>query len=187
MVKHTEGERPSDIRSADELLVARAKCGDMAAFEELHRQYVGRIHSLCLRLSGNHPLAEELTQEVFIQAWQNLDGYRGESLFTSWLHRIAVNAFLGMQRARRRRDSWLDAFGAMLRSRTPATGVHPGVRVDLDTAIFRLPEGMRAVFVLHDVEGYRHEEVATMLGIAPGTCKAQLHNARRRLREELDR
>jgi len=171
--------------AAEGALIARARAGDMSAFEQLYRRHVGRVYALCVRLTRDPFLAEDVTQEVFLQAWRKLPEYREESAFSSWLHRIAVNAVLGAQRARRRREFWLAAFRRLRAAgRTPTTG-NPRLRIDVDTAIASLPDSARNVFVLHDVEGYRHEEIAAMLGIAPGTCKAQLHHARRRLRKEL--
>ena len=171
--------------AAEGALIARARAGDMSAFENLYRRHVGRVYALCVRLTRDPFLAEDVTQEVFVQAWRKLPEYREESALSSWLHRIAVNAVLGAQRARRRWEFRLAAFRWLRAAgRTPTAG-NPGLRVDLDTAIASLPDSARNVFVLHDVEGYRHEEIAAMLGIAPGTCKAQLHHARRRLRKEL--
>jgi RNA polymerase sigma-70 factor (ECF subfamily) len=187
MAQHSEKELTFDTDTPDAHLVARANGGDVGAFGQLYQRHSGRLHALCLRLTGDRATAGELTQDVFVLAWEKLGDYRGESLFTSWLHRIAVNAFLGMRRARSRRTAWLDGFRNLLRSRGAESGAHPALRIDLETAISRLPDSMRAVFVLHDVEGYRHREVAEMLGVAPGTCKAQLHNARRKLREELEK
>ena len=171
---------------ADAALIARAKAGDVSAFEALYRQHVGRVYALCVRLTGDPGLAEEVTQDAFVLAWRKLGEYRGESAFSSWLHRIAVNAALGVHRTRQRRETWMEAFRWFRGADRPAFGVHASLRVDLETAMARLPDGARAVFVLHDVEEYRHEEISSMLGIALGTCKAQLHHARRKLRKELD-
>ncbi|HET6725850.1 MAG TPA: sigma-70 family RNA polymerase sigma factor [Gammaproteobacteria bacterium] len=160
-------------------LVARARKGDTRAFERLYRSHVGRIHAVCLRLTRNHAQAEEFTQEAFIKAWMSLPRFRGDSGFGTWLHRIAVNCALAHFRSA---------------SRAPEAPAHveeevfteePGTMLDLESAIAQLPDGAREVFVLHDVEGYKHEEIAELAGIAPGTSKAQLHRARQLLRTRL--
>ncbi|HET7586518.1 MAG TPA: sigma-70 family RNA polymerase sigma factor [Gammaproteobacteria bacterium] len=172
----------SIARSATPLeagLVARARKGDSGAFERLYRRHVGRIHAVCLRLSGNPAQAEEFTQEAFVKAWQSLAKFRGDSGFGTWLHRIAVNTTLAhFRRAARQTD-------APLPDEEDALDEEPGVMLDLETAIAQLPDGARQVFVLHDVEGYRHEEIADLAGIATGTSKAQLHRARKLLRARL--
>ena len=172
--------RPAEAQQPEDL-VARARGGDLAAVEALWRGSVDRLNALCLRMTGNPALAEELTQESFIRAWQRLDSFRGESEFTSWLHQVAVNVVLTDRRAMRRREERETARGDLGQPRTPA----PGLTLDLERAIALLPDRARAVFVLHDVEGYRHLEVARLLGIAGGTSKTQLHRARKLLREML--
>ena len=178
-----------DTVTADEALVRRARAGDMAAFEALYRRYAGRIHGLCLRMTGSTAAAEDCVQEAFVQAWQNLDRFEGRSAFGTWLHRIAVNRVLSSQRAERRRPAMLvsvgddgeDPWGA-------APGpTDPGTDMDLERAIAGLPDGARNVFVLQAVCGFSHEETAEMLGVAVGTCKAQLHRARQLLGERLER
>jgi len=166
-------------------LVAQARGGDFKAFEEIYRRNVGRVHSLCLRMTANRDRAEELTQEAFTRAWLKLSTFRGESGFPAWLHRVTVNVVIGDCRSRTRRLNRESTMGDVedLQRRAP-TGV-PGLGLDLDGAIAQLPERARRVFVLHDVEGYRHEEVSRMLDIATGTSKAQLHRARKMLREAL--
>lgn len=166
-------------------LVFRAREREVAAFEALYRRYAGRIHAVCRRLADSQVLAEDCTQETFVQAWKALPDFRGDSAFGSWLHRIAVNVALGHQRIALRRSAWahdgddaLDAIAAPTES--------PGVALDLDRAIAELPTGARAVFVLHDVEGYLHEEIAALTGLAVGTCKAHLHRAHRLLRARLE-
>jgi RNA polymerase sigma-70 factor (ECF subfamily) len=145
------------------------------------------VYGLCLRLSGNATLAQELAQDVFVRAWQRLGTFRGESAFFSWLYTLAVNMTYSERRSRLRRLSrvWpTDDLTPYDRPKRPAT---PEVAVDLEKAIGALPPGARTVFVLHDVHGFKHEEIANMVGIATGTCKAQLHRARRLLREALGR
>jgi RNA polymerase sigma-70 factor (ECF subfamily) len=166
-------------------LVRRAQRGDEEAFGELYRAHVGRVHALCLRLAGDRHASGELTQDVFVRAWEALPGFRGESAFSTWLHRLAVNTFLGDRRSTGRRERRVlpTAEPGRFERATPAGS--PGLGVDLERAIAALPEGARTVFVLHDVEGYQHGEIARMTGIAEGTSKAQLFRARRLLREAL--
>ena len=168
-------------------VVRRAQAGDSDAFAELYREHVGKVHALCLRLAGDAHEAADLTQDVFIRAWESLGSFRGESALGSWLHRLAVNAFLGTRRAAGRRERRVISVaepGTLERGGEVAS---PGTTLDLEQAIAGLPEGARMVFVLHDVEGYQHGEIAEMTGIASGTSKAQLFRARRLLREALDR
>jgi RNA polymerase sigma-70 factor, ECF subfamily len=175
-------------RAQERALVARAQAGDLDAFEALYRAHRGRVYALCYRMAGEATLAEELAQDVFVRAWQRLGSFRGESAFSSWLHPLTVNVALSERRSRRRRTSRLmstDDPTAYERPEMPKAG--PEAAVDLDRALETLPAGARAVFVLHDVEGYKHEEIAKMTGVATGTSKAQLHRARRLLREALDR
>ena len=171
-----------------EPVVLRAQRGDLAAFEELYREYVGRVHALCLRLAGDRRRAEELTQDVFVQAWQKLGTFRGESAFASWLHRLAVNVFLVDVRGIRRREArvvGVEEPGALERG-GPMRG-DAEARIDLERAIATLPPGARTALVLHDIEGYRHDEIARLTGVAVGTVRAQLHRARRLLMQRLDR
>jgi RNA polymerase sigma-70 factor (ECF subfamily) len=166
--------------------VALAAQGDRQAFERLYRANVDRVFSVCARMVSDRQLAEELTQDVFVRAWQKLGLFRGESAFSTWLHRIAVNVVLNRRKADSRqkgRDGGDDETIETIASRP---GV-PGDRMDLEGAIAKLPPGARRVFVLHDVEGYRHEEIGEMLGITSGGSKAQLHRARMLLREALSR
>jgi RNA polymerase sigma-70 factor (ECF subfamily) len=177
-----------DPRADERALVARAQAGDLEAFEALYRANRGRVYALCYRMAGEATLAEELAQDVFVRAWQRLGSFRGESAFSSWLHPLTVNVALSERRSRRRRTARVmstDDPAAFERPETPKTGPEAGV--DLDRALETLPAGARAVFVLHDVEGYKHEEIARMTGVATGTSKAQLHRARRLLREALNR
>ena len=167
--------------------VRLAQQGDVAAFERLYRENVDRIYALCLRMSGDGVRAQELTQDVFVRAWEKLGGFEGKSAFSTWLHRLAVNVVLGSKRAEGIRVGKVFGTDDLEAYETPTRPPDPGDAVDLERAIATLPPGARAVFVLHDVEGYKHEEIAELHGIAVGTCKAQLHRARRLLREALDR
>lgn len=168
-------------------LVERAQAGDDAAFGLLYREHVGRVHALCLRLAGDPQAAGELTQDVFVRAWEALPSFRGESAFGSWLHRLAMNVFLGKRRASGRRERRVFSTEEPVLLERPAERPQPGLRMDLEQAIAGLPQGARTVFVLHDVEGYQHAEIARMTGIAEGTSKAQLFRARRLLRDALER
>ncbi len=162
----------------------RARRSDTQAFESLYRLHVDRVYGLCLRMTGNTSEAEDCAQEAFIQAWRQLDRFRGDSSFGTWLHRIAVNAVLGRMRKSRREQDRLRAI-AETDSGPPAVGDSSGLR-DLEQAMQELPSGARHVFVLHAVYGYSHDETGEMLGIASGTSKAQLHRARRLLAQQLD-
>jgi len=165
--------------------VERAREGDAAAFEKLYRSHVGRVYAVCLRMTADPVRAEEATQEAFVKAWHRLDRFEGRSAFSSWLHRLAVNVVLDAKRAEKRRagEPWPEEGEETSLRVEPG---EPGVRLDLERAIRRLPSGARTAFVLHDVEGYRHREIAEMTGRAEGTWKAQLHRARKLLREALD-
>lgn len=172
----------------DEALVAAARAGSVDAFETLYRRHAGHVHALCWRMTGGRAAAEDCVQETFVQAWQKLDGFEGRSHFATWLHRVAVNVALGWQRAESRRPS------GHLQEVGPADadpwGADPlasdaALDLDLERAIATLPAGARNVLILHLVHGYSHGETAAMLGIAAGTCKAQLHRARQLLEEKL--
>ena len=176
--------------SVEYALVRRAATGDSRAFEQLYRSHVDRIHGLCCRLChGDTAKAEQSTQDAFVRAWEKIGSFRGESRFGTWLHRLTVNVVLGEHRLLKR---WVtfdegvavdgdDSVAPELVLRHDDIGG----RVDLERALARLPKGARAVLILHDVEGYQHDEISTLTGIAVGTSKAQLHRARRLLREWL--
>lgn len=169
-------------------LIHRAQEGDEAAFEALYRAHVGRVYAVCLRLTADRAQAEERTQDAFVRAWQRLATFRGESAFSTWLYRLAVNeVLLGRRAERRRADRVLSTGDPAALERSGGRSTAPGVSVDLERAVAALPPGAREVFVLHDVEGYRHEEIAELTGVAVGTSKAQLFRARRLLREALNR
>jgi len=168
-----------------EALVARAQRGDVAAFEEIYRRHVGRVHALCLRLTGEDGQAEALTQDVFVRAWRKLPLFAGRSAIGTWLHRLTVNLFIQGQRAEARRTQRVVAVEDLTPWDRARPDAPPGLAMDLESAVAGLPPGARLVFVLHDVEGYRHEEIAALTGVSVGTSKAQLHRARRLLREAL--
>ena len=168
-------------------LISAAQLGDDRAFRSLYEVSVDRVYALCLRLAADPGLAEELTQDVFVRAWEKLKTFKGESAFSTWLHRLAVNVVLSEKRARGRREKRVFTSGELEDLERPGMNPTPAARMDLEQAIASLPPGARAVFVLHDIEGYQHEEIAEMSGMASGTSKAQLFRARRLLREMLDR
>ena len=169
----------------ERLLVGKAQAGDMAAFEDLYRQNLSRVYALCLRMCGNAGYAEEMTQEAFIRAWQRLSSFRGDARFSTWMHRVTVNVVLSDRRSRAKRMEKVTDPLEHQEIRLAARPNAPGLSVDLEEAIAKLPAGARDVFVLHDIEGYKHREIAEMTGIATGTSKAHLHRARRLLREHL--
>lgn len=177
----------ADIRAqADDeaRLIERSKASDPKAFERLYRQHIDKVYGLCLRMTGNQGEAEDCAQEAFIQAWRQLDKFRGDSAFSTWLHRIAVNAVLGRMRKSKREQDRVQVVADRATSAS-LTAADTGELRDLAEAIGRLPKGARHVFVLSAVYGYSHEEASKMLGIAVGTSKAQLHRARRILSEAL--
>jgi len=171
--------------------VARAAAGDRGAFERLYRQHVNRVFSLCVRMVADRGRAEELTQDVFVRAWEKLRLFRGESSFGTWLHRLTVNVVLNARKSDGRQktrfeendeETGMDAHAGVV-----GMPLAPGDLLDLEEAVTKLPPGARRVFLLHDVEGYKHEEIAEMLGVTSGATKAQLHRARLLLREALNR
>lgn len=173
-------------RRSDYALAQLASTGDMPAFEELYRRHNRRVYSLCLRMTQNTAEAEDLAQEVFIQLFRKIGSFRGESAFTTWLHRLTVNQVLMHFRKRGVRLEQTTEDGetpVQVERGTERPGQMPVVeRIALDKAISQLPPGYRTVFVLHDVEGHEHEEIARMLGCSVGTSKSQLHKARMKLR-----
>lgn len=175
---------PSAARADDLALVERCRSGDLAAFEELYRAHAGKLFSVACRMVGNPADAEDLLQEIFLSAHRKLDGFRGDSALGTWLYRLATNHCLDHLRSR----------AARMNQVTDALDEEPGpmagrslaeqtvTKMDIERALARLPEGCRAAFVLHDVQGLEHREVAEVLGVAEGTSKSQVHKARQRLR-----
>jgi RNA polymerase sigma-70 factor (ECF subfamily) len=181
-----ELQRAREAAEERRLVLAAAE-GSSVAFEALYRRHVPRVYALCLRMTGQVAAAEDCTQEAFIQAWRNLSRFETRSAFGTWLHRIAVNAVL--QQSRRRRESLgtADSVERELGETLPDLGAEdPAAGRDLETAIAALPAGARHVLVLVGVYGHSHEDAAQLLGIAVGTCKAQLHRARALLATRLD-
>lgn len=165
--------------------VVAAAGGDRQAFERVYRAHAGKVYSLCLRMLADRTLAEEVTQDVFVRVWEKLPGFRGDSAFTTWLHRVTVNVVLTRRKTAGIRDGRLADDEAL--DEAPARSEQVGERLDLEGAIAQLPRGARTVFVLHDVQGFTHEEIGDQLGISPGGSKAQLHRARMLLRAALTR
>jgi RNA polymerase sigma-70 factor (ECF subfamily) len=176
-------------KKADFDLTTAAATGDMAAFEELYQRHHRRVYSICLRMLQNASEAEDLTQDVFIQLYRKVGSFRGDSAFTTWLHRLTVNQVLMHFRKRNVRFEKTTEEGetpVQIVSGTENPFRMPIVdKIALDIAIAQLPEGYKNVFVLHDVEGFEHEEVAKILGCSVGTSKSQLHKARLKMRKLL--
>ncbi len=171
------------VISEEAVWIRRAQKSDSRAFERLYRMHIDKVYGLCLRMTGNVAEAEDCAQEAFIQAWNKLSKFRGESAFATWLHRIAVNAVLGRMRKSKREQERIQVAAEI--SPGPASIGDSGNLRDLSDAVDRLPAGARHVFVLSGIYGYSHEEASNMLGIAVGTSKAQLHRARRLLSQQL--
>ena len=164
--------------------VALAAKGSHDAFQRLYRANVGRVYSLAFRMAGEES-AEDLTQEVFIRAWEKLGTFRGDARFSTWLHRLAVNLILSRRETiQRRRQRYVQ--GTERLNGLPGRQDTPGAGLDLERALSHVPDGAKQVFVLFDVEGYSHEEIGNLLGISQGTSKSHLHRARMMLRKHLD-
>ncbi|MGH7548504.1 MAG: RNA polymerase sigma factor [Gemmatimonadales bacterium] len=172
----------SDAETADAALAAS---GDGRAFERLYRTHVARVHSLARRMMGPEH-ADDVTQDVFVRAWTKLSTFRGEAAFGTWLHRLAINVILARRTTLGTERGRYDASEQALES-VASRPARPELSMDFEEAIGRLPDGARQVFVLHDVEGYKHDEIAGILGIVAGTSKSQLHHARMALRKDLER
>ena len=189
LVRHQESVEAPRLAVGDDGLVDRARRGDVDAFEQLYRLHAGRVYALCLRLAADPVAARDLTQDTFVRAWQALPRFRADANLTTWLHRIAVNAMLERRRGERRRSARVTLVDDEEEGEAIVGGVvaAPDVAtaIDLERAIGALPPGVRRAFVLHDVEGYTHEEIATMTGLAAGTLRAQLHRARQLLKRAL--
>jgi RNA polymerase sigma-70 factor (ECF subfamily) len=190
VVSDTIGTYPStnaEDKAAVMEQIRRAQSGDAGAFELLYREHSPRIYALCLRLkAGDKSDATELLQDVFIKAWRRLDTFRGDCAFVSWLHRLAVNTMLENARSDHRRTARVLPMEDTSRLAGAARSSGVESRMDMESAIASLPKGARLAFVLHDVEGYQHQEIADQLSVTVGTVKAQLHRARRLLRERLE-
>lgn len=179
--------QPANAEAAfsDAELVAAARQGSVAAFERLYRAHVGRVTGLCLRMTRRRDIAEDCAQQTFVRAWRSLAAFEGRSAFSTWLHRIAVNEVLTYGRNHGTRVEAESIEDSVEPSQESGGEYDVGEVMDVERALATLPEGSRHVVVLQAVYGYSHEEVADMLGVAVGTCKAQLHRGRRLLRERL--
>lgn len=180
--------------AADEVSawVALAAQGDLRAFERLYERSAGRAYAVCLRMTGDRERARELAHDAFARAWEKLPTFRGESRFDTWMHRLVVNVVLEAQRSERRRLARVslvddDSTERAVEGSAARAGTDVLAAIDLERAIAALPPNARAVFVLHDVEGYRHDEIATHMQLAPGTVRAHLHRARQLLMRMLTR
>ena len=183
-VKDLAKAQPTDYE-----LTQKAGAGDLAAFEEIYRRHFRRVYALCLRMTSNPQEAEDLTQETFIQLFNKIGSFRGDSAFTTWLHRMTVNLVLMYFRKASTRSELLTEEGEtpiqIVRGTENPEAMPVVDRIAIERAIQQLPPGYRSVFVLHDVEGYEHDEISKMMGISAGTSKSQLHKARLKLRQLL--
>ena len=177
-----ESETDAHSRSEQQQLnrlVASAVAGDRDAYRHIYETHVNRVYALCYRLTGDTSLAEDATQEVFIQVWRKLGNYQGQSLFSTWLHSVTANVTISYLR---KQKSWMRRlFNTAEQIDNEAGAASCSSEVDLERYIRQLPERARVVFVLHAIEGYRHDDIAVMLNIAQGTSKAQFHRARQLL------
>jgi RNA polymerase sigma-70 factor (ECF subfamily) len=184
---------PQAAPSSDDTaaLVALAARGDVGAFEQLYQRTAGRVYAVCIRMTGDPQRARELTHDSFVRAWERLSTFRGEAAFETWMHRLAVNVVLTVRRGERRREAHLVHTDDDNASESEATLGRPGPdvesRIDLERAIAALPPRAREVFVLHDVEGYKHDEIADRLDLQSSSVRAQLHRARRLIMGMLNR
>lgn len=188
----TDARRPQSDRLSEAEAIERAKQGDASAFEALYNLHKRRVYSLCLRMTANTAAAEDLTQEAFLQLFRKIGTFRGESAFSTWLHRMAVNVVL-MQL--RKKGLNLVPLEETMEGDEESPKKEPGAddvrlagsvdRLQLEHAIAELPPGYRMIFLLHDVQGYEHNEIADMVGCSIGNSKSQLHKARMKLREFL--
>ena len=189
----TDAKRPQRNKLSEQEAIERAKQGDAAAFELLYDLHKRRVYSLCLRMTGNTASAEDLTQEAFLQLFRKIGTFRGESAFSTWLHRMAVNVVLMQLRKKNLPVVPIDETtegedeGTIRKELGAADSRLAGSidRLHLQRAVDELPPGYRTIFVLHDVEGYEHNEIATMVGCSIGNSKSQLHKARIKLRDLL--
>jgi RNA polymerase sigma-70 factor (ECF subfamily) len=183
------GSTTEPVPLSDHALAIAAAKGDLQAFETLYERHNRRVYSLCLRMTQNAAEAEDLAQESFIQLFRKIGSFRGESAFTTWLHRLTVNQVLMHFRKRSVKLERTTEEGEtpvqIVRGTENPNNMPVLDRIALDNALEQLPPGYRSVFVLHDVEGHEHEEIARMLGVAVGTSKSQLHKARMKLRRIL--
>ena len=186
---HPSAQEAGGPRAAELQLVDRCRRGELGAFEELYRQHSGRLYSLAIRMLGNPADAEDLLQEIFLSAHRKLESFRGDAALGTWLYRLAMNQILDHVRSRAARagqvTDGLDDATLLADTGSHRLAERAIDRLDLERAMSELPDGCRAAFVLHDVQGLEHREVSDVLGIAEGTSKSQVHKARLRLRSLL--
>ncbi len=175
--------RPPDT---DTDLVDRARRGDPDAFGDLYRMHVGRVYAICLRMCSDRQRAERLTQDAFVRCWERIETFRGESRFSSWLYRLAVNVVINDQRARDRRRLRVESVPDLGRYGRTVPGERTEEWIDVERALAGLPDSARQVLVLYAIEGYKYREIAGMTGLAEGTVKARIHRARQLLTEALE-
>jgi len=177
----------TDLSATETHWVDKARAGDQLAFEQLYRMHCDRIYGLCWRMcGGDRGLAEDMVQEAFVRAWNKLDLFKGDSKFGTWLHRLTINVVLSDRRIRVKRLRREQEFSDDIeRVQVGDRDVFAGLRKDLEAAIAGLPERARTVLVLYDIEGYQHDEIAELTGMAVGSSKAQLHRARKLVQEAL--
>jgi RNA polymerase sigma-70 factor (ECF subfamily) len=183
---HVTAAETDNTQTTDYALAQKAATGDMGAFEQLYERHNRRVYSLCLRMTQNASEAEDLAQEVFIQLFRKIGSFRGESAFTTWLHRLTVNQVLMHFRKRSVKLEQTTEEGEtpvqIVQGTENPNSMRVVDRIALDKAIEQLPPGYKMVFTLHDIEGHEHEEISRMLGCSVGTSKSQLHKARMKLR-----
>lgn len=167
---------------SDAELVTLCKSGDTVFFKKLYDRYIGRVYAFALRLSGNTDLADDLTQEVFIKVWENIGSFKGDSALYSWMHKICVNAFLMKLRADKNYEKKI---GESYDEKLLTVFSGDDFSIDMEKAMVKLPPQAKMVFILFEIENYKHKEISEMLNIEEGTSKAHLHKARKILREEL--
>lgn len=167
---------------SDSEIIAKCKSGNADAFKFLYEKYSGRVYAFTLRMCGNNDTADDLTQEVFIKVWEGISSFKGDSAFYSWLHRICINAFLMKLRTDKNYEKKIaeSSNNALMLAYT-----NDDFSLDMEKAIQKLPSQAKLIFILFEIEGYKHKEIAQMLNIEEGTSKAHLHKARKILREEL--
>jgi RNA polymerase sigma-70 factor (ECF subfamily) len=174
------------VRDWDEAtLVQQAQAGNPTAFETLYEVHLGRVYALALRMLRDTRAAEEVTQDIFVRAWEKLGKFEGRSSFGTWIHRLGVNVVLGELRSTQRREARVEPVEDPAMFERELKEAMPETKMDLETAIAGLPDGAREILILHDIEGYKYREIAEMSEIAEGTVKSQLNRARRLVREAL--
>ena len=177
---------PDEDTTSEQKLVAEAANGSTQAFRMLYEQTIDRVYAVCIRMTADADIAMDLCQEAYVNAWKALPRFEGTSSFATWLHRIAVNAVLSHFRKNKRRNIFVNRDGFLDENLAHENSHQPGLRMDLENALAKLPPKARHIIVLFDIEGYSHDDIAKMLGITVGTSKSQLHRARKLVREMMN-